>query len=117
MILIHHNPRCSKSRQTLALIQEAGFEAEVNLYLDTGWTKSQLQDMFADAGLTPRDALRNEQGLTRELGLLDKDATDTAILDAMVAHPKLVNRPFVITPNGTRLCRPPERVLEVLGKT
>lgn len=114
MILIHHNPRCSKSRQTLALIREAGFEPEVNLYLDSGWTKSQLRDLFAAAGLTPRDGLRNEKGLTRELGLLEKDASDDTILDAMVAHPKLVNRPIVTTPKGTRLCRPPELVLDLL---
>lgn len=111
-IVIFHNPKCSKSRATLALIREAGQEPVVVPYLETGWTEPQLQALFAVADLAPRDALRARQA--HDLGLVDAEAGDEAILAAMVAHPELVERPLVCSPKGVRLCRPPERVKELL---
>lgn len=109
---IYHNPRCSTSRKTLDKLREAGTEPAVVKYLDTGWTREQLQKLFADAGLTPGQAVRKREALYKELGLADAD--DDALLDAMVAHPVLVERPFVVTEKGTRLARPIENVDEIL---
>ena len=109
-IVIFHNPNCSKSRAALDLIRAAGQEPTVVPYLGTGWTRPQLQALFAAADLRPRDALRS----ARELGLLDEGTSDETILDAMVAHPELVERPLVCSPKGVRLCRPPERVRDLL---
>nr|WP_323766177.1 arsenate reductase (glutaredoxin) [Marinovum sp.] len=113
-IVIFHNPNCSKSRATLELIRAAGQEPVVVPYLKAGWSKPQLQALFAVADLTPREALRSGRGPAKELGLLDEAPSDDAILDAMVAHPELVERPLVCSPKGVRLCRPPERVQELL---
>lgn len=109
---IYHNPRCSTSRKTLERIRDAGVEPAVVKYLDTGWTREQLRQLFADAGLTPAQAARKREALYKELGLAD--ASDDEILDAMVAHPVLVERPFVVTGKGTRLARPIENVDEIL---
>lgn len=114
MILIHHNPDCGTSRNVLALIKAAGYTPEVNLYRETGWTRPQLLGLFAVAGLTPRAALRTTKSPAEELGLLDPAVSDAALLEAMLAHPILVNRPIVCTPKGVALCRPSEAVLDLL---
>ncbi|MDQ2065993.1 arsenate reductase (glutaredoxin) [Xinfangfangia sp. CPCC 101601] len=101
---IWHNPRCSTSRKALAALEAAGFQPQVVDYLKTGWTEDGLRILFAEAGLSARQALRAKEPLAAELGL--KDATEAQILAAMVAHPILVERPFVRTTKGTRLCRP-----------
>ncbi|MGY3438775.1 MULTISPECIES: arsenate reductase (glutaredoxin) [unclassified Marinovum] len=113
-IVIFHNPNCSKSRATLDLIRETGTEPTVVPYLKTGWTKPQLQALFAIADISPRDALRTARGTAQTLGLLDDGTSDEAILDAMVAHPELVERPLVCSPKGVRICRPPERVTDLI---
>ena len=113
-VTIYHNPRCSKSRQTLELIRATGVEPEVVEYLKTGWTEALLIDLFAKAGLAPRDALRVKQDPAPELGLAKAD--DVTILAAMIAHPVLVERPIVVAGDQAAICRPPERVQEVLDK-
>ena len=113
-VTIFHNPRCSTSRDVLQMIRETGVEPEVVEYLKAGWTKTQLEALLAEAGLTPRDILRTHEGLAAEMGLTSPDATDEAILGAMIADPILVNRPIVRGPKGTVLARPKERVFEVL---
>lgn len=115
-VTIWHNPDCGTSRNVLAIIEAAGYAPEVIRYLDTGWTRPQLVMMFAAAGLAPREALRETKSPARDLGLLDPGVGDAAILDAMLAHPVLVNRPFVATPRGTRLCRPSDAVLDLLDR-
>ncbi len=112
--VIHHNPACGTSRNVLAVIRASGTEPVVIDYLQTGWTRPQLQALFAAAGLSPRDALRTSKSPAEELGLLDPTVSDDALLDAMVAHPILVNRPIVCTPKGVALCRPSEAVLPLL---
>lgn len=114
MIVIHHNPACGTSRNVLELIRAAGYTPEVIAYLDTGWTRPQLLALFAVAGLTPRTALRTSKSPAEELGLLDPSVSDDAILDAMLEHPVLVNRPIVCTPKGIKLCRPSDAVLDLL---
>lgn len=109
---IYHHPRCTTSRKTLDHLREAGIEPTVVKYLDTGWTLGQLRELFADAGLTPAQAARKRDPLYTELNLAE--ATDEEILDAMVEHPVLVERPFVVTTKGARLARPIERVDEIL---
>ncbi|MGF6183730.1 arsenate reductase [Massilia sp. UYP32] len=113
-ITIYHNPRCGTSRNTLAAIREAGHEPQVVEYLANPPGREQLARLIADAGLQPRDAVRRKEALYAELGLDRPEVTDAALLDAMAAHPILIERPFVVTPNGVRLCRPFERVREVL---
>lgn len=113
-VVIHHNPDCGTSRNVLELIRAAGYEPTVILHLETGWIQPQLQALFAAAGLTARDALRTTKSPAAELGLLDPSVDDQALLAAMVAHPILVNRPFVVTLKGVRLCRPSERTLDLL---
>ena len=112
--VIHHNPACGTSRNVLAVIRASGTEPVVIEYLNTGWTRPQLLALFAAAGLTPRTALRTSKSPAEELGLLDPNVSDDAILDAMLAHPVLVNRPIVCTPKGVALCRPSEAVLPLL---
>lgn len=114
MIVIHHNPDCGTSRNVLAFLRAAGAEPVVIDYLAEGWTRPQLLALFAAAGLTPRQALRETKSPARELGLLDPGVAEDAILDAMLEHPILVNRPIVCTPKGVRLCRPSETVLDLL---
>lgn len=113
-IVIHHNPACGTSRNVLEIIRLVGEEPEVIEYLKTGWTREQLLGLFAAAGITPRDALRTSKSPAEELGLTDTSVSDDALLDAMVAHPVLVNRPIVCTPNGVALCRPSEKVFGLL---
>lgn len=111
---IYHNPKCSTSRQVLEMIEAAGFRPEIIEYLKAGWSKKQLKDLFAAAGLTARQALRAKAAEAEELGLLDPKVSDAKLLEAMVEHPVLVERPFVITAKGALLARPKERVQEIL---
>ncbi|WP_018687668.1 arsenate reductase (glutaredoxin) [Ahrensia kielensis] len=113
-IVIHHNPACGTSRNVLEIIRNFVGEPTVIEYLDTGWTRPQLQALFAMADITPRDALRTSKSPAQELGLTDPSVTDDALLDAMIEHPVLVNRPIVCTPKGTALCRPSEKVFDLL---
>jgi len=115
-IVIHHNPECGTSRNVLAIIEASGYEPVIIDYLMTGWTRPQLQGLFAAAGLTPREALRISKSPAAELGLLSDTVSDEELLAAMVAHPILVNRPIVCTPKGVRLCRPSEAVLDLLDQ-
>ncbi len=115
-VVIHHNPDCGTSRNVLELIRAAGYQPTIISYLETGWTQPQLQALFAAAGLTAREALRTTKSPAAELGLLDPSVDDQALLAAMIAHPVLVNRPIVATPRGVRLCRPSERILDLLEK-
>lgn len=113
-VTIFHNPACGTSRNTLAAIRQTGVEPVVVEYLKAGWTKAQLQDLLGKLALRPRDILRVKGALAAELGLTDPSASDDAILDAMVAHPVLVERPIVQSPRGTVLARPSERVFDIL---
>lgn len=111
---ILHNPGCSTSRNTLALLREKGIEPRIVEYLKTPPTKAELKDLLKRAGLKPRDVLRKKGTPYAELGLDDRKLTDTQIIDAMLAHPVLIERPIVATAKGVRLCRPIETVLEIL---
>lgn len=113
-IVIHHNPACGTSRNVLQIIKDAGYDPVVVEYLETGWTRPQLQALFAAAGITPRQALRTSKSPAEELGLLDPAVSDAQLLDAMLEHPVLVNRPIVACRKGVRLCRPSGEVLDLL---
>jgi arsenate reductase (glutaredoxin) len=113
-ITIFHNARCGTSRTTLDTIRAAGVEPRVVDYLAQPPARDELAAMIAQAGLSVRDAVRSKEALFTALGLDAPDTTDDALLDAMVAHPILINRPFVVTPKGVRLCRPSELVREIL---
>jgi len=113
-VTIYHNPNCGTSRNTLALIRNAGIEPDVIEYVTNPPSREQLQDMIAKAGLTVRGALREKGTPYAELGLGDPNLTDEQLLDAMLEHPILINRPFVVTSLGVRLCRPSEVVLDIL---
>ena len=113
-VTIYHNPACGTSRNTLELIQHAGIEPTVIEYLKTPPTREQLVRMIADAGLTVRQAIREKGTPYAELGLDNPELTDDQLLDAMLKDPILINRPFVVTPMGTRLSRPSELVLDIL---
>jgi arsenate reductase len=113
-IKIYHNPSCGTSRNTLALIRNTGVEPQVIEYLKTSPSREVLKELIARAGLTVRDAIREKGTPYAELILDDPALSDDELLDAMLAHPILINRPFVVTPNGVRLCRPSEVVLDVL---
>jgi arsenate reductase len=113
-MVIYHNEACSTSRRVLALLRAAGAEVEVVDYLAEGWTRGQVLGLFAAAGVTVREALRVSEAVTEVLGLTDPTLPDEALLAAMVAHPILVQRPIVCSARGVRLCRPLERVLELL---
>ncbi|OBH01773.1 arsenate reductase (glutaredoxin) [Mycobacterium sp. E136] len=110
--VIYHNPKCSTSRKTLDLLRENGIEPEIVQYLKTPPTRAELEKMIADAGIEVRAAVRKKESLYRELGLAD--ASDDELLDAMVANPILIERPFVVTSKGTRLARPIDTVREIL---
>ena len=112
--VIWHNPRCGTSRNTLALLRHAGFEPTVVEYLKQVPDKAALAAMIAAAGISVREAIRSKEAVYAELGLGDPALDDEALLAAMLANPVLINRPFVFTPKGVRLCRPPERVLDLL---
>lgn len=113
-IVVHHNPDCGTSRNVLEIIRASGADPIVIEYLKTGWTKPQILALFAAANLTPRDALRTTKSPAKELGLLDLAVPADALLEAMLDHPVLVNRPIVCSPKGVRLCRPSELVLDLL---
>ncbi len=115
-VVIHHNPDCGTSRNVLMIIEAAGYAPTIIEYLSCGWTRPQLLGLFAAAGLTPRTALRTTKSPAEQLGLLDPAVSDEALLDAMIAHPLLVNRPIVCTLKGVRLCRPSETVLDLLDR-
>ena len=115
-ITIYHNSKCSNSRGALELIREHGFEPDIIEYLKTPPSKETLKAMIAAAGITPRELLRAKEDVYAELGLDDAKWTDDELVDFMLQHPILMNRPIVVTPLGTRLCRPPERVLEILPR-
>jgi arsenate reductase len=113
-ITIYHNPKCGTSRNTLALIRNSGAEPNVIEYLKTPPTREQLLALIAASGLSVRDIMRSKEALCSELGLLDPACTDAELIEAMLEHPILINRPLVVTPLGTRLCRPSEAVLDLL---
>ena len=113
-IVIYHNPACGTSRNTLAMIRNAGIEPHVVEYLKTPPSRALLVELVNRAGITSRDLLREKGTPYAELGLGDASLTDDALLDAMIAHPVLINRPLVVSPLGVRLCRPSEAVLDLL---
>ena len=115
-ITIYHNPACSKSREVVRVVKAAGYTPRVVEYVETGWKREQLETLLEEAGLTPATAMRRARGPARDLGLLEDGVTDADILEAMLAHPILVERPIVRTDRGTRLCRPVGRVLELLER-
>jgi arsenate reductase (glutaredoxin) len=115
-VIIYHNPDCGTSRNTLALIRNAGIEPHVIEYLKTPPSRLMLQQLVARTNLSVRDLLREKGTPYAELGLGNAALTDDQLLDAMTAHPILINRPIVVTPKGAKLCRPSELVLELLPK-
>jgi arsenate reductase len=115
-IIIYHNPACGTSRNTLAMIRNAGIEPHVIEYLKTPPVRALLEQLIARAGLTPRTLLREKGTPYAELGLADPALSEEQLLDAMMAHPILINRPLVVTSLGVRLCRPSELVLDILPK-
>lgn len=116
-VTIYHNPACGTSRNTLEMIRNAGIEPTVIEYLKTPPSRAELVQMIADAGLTVREAIREKGTPFAELGLDNPDLTDDQLINAMLKDPILINRPFVVTPLGTRLSRPSEAVLDILPDT
>ena len=115
-VTIYHNPKCGTSRNVVAMVEAAGYAPTVVPYLETGWTRATLESLLRAANAAPRDFLREKGTPAAELGLLEEGVSDDAVLDAMVAHPILVNRPIVATPKGVALCRPSEAVLPLLDR-
>ncbi|CAN5349068.1 arsenate reductase (glutaredoxin) [soil metagenome] len=115
-IVIYHNPECGTSRNTLAMIRNAGIEPHVVEYLKTPPSRALLVELIERAGMAPRDLLREKNTPYADLGLGDASLTDAALVDAMMAHPILINRPLVVSPLGVKLCRPSEAVLDLLPK-
>ncbi|WP_297118929.1 glutaredoxin-dependent arsenate reductase [uncultured Enterobacter sp.] len=113
-ITIYHNPACGTSRNTLEMIRNSGVEPDVVLYLENPPSRVELVKLIADIGISVRDLLRKNVEPYAQLGLADESIPDDAIVDYMLQHPILINRPIVVTPLGTRLCRPSEVVLEIL---
>lgn len=113
-IVIYHNPACGTSRNVLGLIRNAGIEPHVVEYLKTPPSRALLVSLIGRAGITPRDLLREKGTPFTELGLSDTSLSDDALVDAMMAHPILINRPLVVSPVGVKLCRPSEAVLDLL---
>ena len=111
---IYHNPKCGTSRKTLEILEAEGADVRVVEYLEEPPTKEELRRLYARAGIGPREGLRAKEPLAEELGLTGDGASDEEILDAMTAHPILINRPLVETEKGVRLCRPQEIVREIL---
>ena len=113
-IIIYHNPECGTSRNTLAMIRNAGIEPHVVEYLKTPPSRALLEQLIARAGIAPRDLLREKGTPFADLGLGDESLDDAALVDAMMAHPILINRPLVVSPLGVKLCRPSEEVLDLI---
>lgn len=113
-VIIYHNPDCGTSRNTLAMIRNAGIEPHVIEYLKTPPLRAMLKDLITRMGITPRELLCEKGTPHAELGLGDPSLSDEALLDAMMAHSILINRPIVVSPKGVRLCRPSEAVLDLL---
>ena len=113
-IVIYHNPECGTSRNTLAMIRNAGIEPHVVEHLKTPPSRAMLESLIERAGLNPRELLREKGTPFAELGLGDDSLSDAALMDAMMEHPILINRPLVVSPLGVRLCRPSEAVLDIL---
>ena len=113
-VTIYHNPLCGTSRKTLEILREAGTEPTVVEYLKAPPSRDELKRLYDKAGISPRDGLRAKEPIAAELGLTRPDVTDDEILDAMIEHPILINRPLVETEKGVRLCRPQELVREIL---
>jgi len=113
-IVIYHNPECGTSRNALAMIRNAGIEPHVVEYLKTPPSRAMLESLIARAGITPRALLREKGTPFAELGLDNPDLTDAQLIDAMMAHPILINRPLVVSPLGVKLCRPSEAVLDLI---
>jgi arsenate reductase (glutaredoxin) len=113
-VTIYHNPNCGTSRNTLALIQKAGIEPRVVEYLKTPPDRATLESLLAQMHMTPRALLREKGTPYTELGLANENLTDAQLIEAMLAHPILINRPIVVTPRGAKLCRPADLVLDIL---
>ena len=113
-VIIYHNPDCGTSRNALAMIRNAGIEPHIVEYLKTPPSRALLQQLIARMGIAVRDLLREKGTPFHELGLNNPELGDDALLDAMMAHPILINRPIVVTPNGVRLCRPSEQAIDLL---
>jgi arsenate reductase len=111
---IYHNPRCGTSRKTLEILEQEGAEVTVVDYLKQPPSREELARLYARAGISPREGLRSKETLAQDLDLVDGAVSDSALLDAMVENPILINRPLVETEKGVRLCRPQERVREIL---
>ena len=111
---IFHNPMCGTSRKTLDLLREAGCDVSIHEYMKNPPNRDELARLYARAGISPRDGLRAKEPLAEELGLTRPDVTDDEVLHAMAAHPILIERPIVETPKGVRVCRPQDRVREIL---
>ena len=115
-VVIYHNPKCGTSRNTLAMLRQAGLEPDVIEYLKTPPTRDRLVELIASMGIPVRDLLRRKGTPYDELGLDDPKLTDDDLIDRMIEHPILINRPIVVTPKGVKLCRPSETVLELLDE-
>jgi arsenate reductase len=111
---IYHNPMCGTSRKTLEILRDSGFDVHIREYLKDPPARHELKRLYEAAGITPRQGLRAKEPIAQELGLTRPEATDDDVLDAMVRHPILIERPIVETTNGVRLCRPQEKVREIL---
>ena len=115
-VVIFHNPACGTSRNVVEMVRAAGYAPKIVEYLETGWTHDQLRELAGEAGLTLRQLMREKGTPAADLGLLGDDVGEDRIVDAMVEHPILVNRPIVVTPKGVKLCRPSEVVLDLLER-
>ena len=111
---IYHNPACGTSRKTLEILRESGADVWVREYLKNPPERAELKDLYDRAGIRPREGLRSKEPLAAELGLTEPGVSDDAILDAMIEHPILIERPLVETVNGVRLCRPQDKVRDIL---
>ena len=111
---IYHNPMCGTSRKTLEILRNSGVDVWIHEYLKNPPSRDELKGLYERAGISPREGLRAKDPLAQELGLTRADVTDDEVLDAMIQHPILINRPIVETPKGVRLCRPQELVREIL---
>lgn len=114
MVTIYHNPRCTKSRLTLQLLEERGEKVSVVLYLDTPPNKKTLKELIAKLGISARELLRKGEAVYKDNNLSDRDLSDAKLIDAMVAHPILIERPIVVKGKRAAIGRPPENVLDIL---